>query len=361
MLLRIENENNNNEYPGLKLPIDYYFELNDVDITNKDNNWDPIKKEFSTELTITSLPYGNGYDVVDVDRDELAYQPEIKLDGYCNPQNDIDNNLWVTLESPYLTKKITQKFPLLPGYSTQPINENGKRAIGENEINITSNGTYILGQNDQDPDDLEIDLSTKTENLKTLTLSDENDIHKNTNTNTNVNTFTLGKFKIDINTSTVPVILNENSQEILTIEQYNQINNTNFIGFSSIDISSLLKMAINIPEYDFNKFKFQADIGFWDGSKPDDIMLSDGKTDSALVYLFIYEINEYTITITAGVPPKGAYYIERLNNEGDVDERGVVYDNKVLQNHWVFNGRGNPDLYVPFFMFGKLINKPQTM
>jgi len=125
--LRIENKNNNNPYPGLELPVDYDFDLEDIDIDNSDNDWDPVNRQFDSDFSITSLPKGEGYDLVDVNRDELAYKSEVKLTGYCNAKNDENNNLWVTMESPFLTKKITQKFPTLPGYTIPET-----RAIGDN-------------------------------------------------------------------------------------------------------------------------------------------------------------------------------------------------------------------------------------
>lgn len=134
--------------------------------------------------------------MVDVNRDELAYKSEVKLTGYCNAKNDKNNNLWVTMESPFLTKKITQKFPTLPGYTIPEIQT---RAIGDNEIEITSNGNYILGQNDEDPDDLEMDIdnNNNNNNSKKLTLL-KNQTRDNITSN-----FILGKININIPSPTV--------------------------------------------------------------------------------------------------------------------------------------------------------------
>lgn len=194
LIVRIENENNN-PYPGLQLPVDYNFELNDIDIDEEDNDWDPINREFGSDFTITSLPNGQGYDVVDVNRDELAYKQQVSLTGYCTAENDANNNLWVTMESPFLTKKIKQKFPQLPGYV---IPENRLRATGDTEIEITTNGTYILGQNDEDPDDLEMDeeIPTNSNQQRSLTLS-------KMGTRDTISTFTLGKFNVNVPSPTI--------------------------------------------------------------------------------------------------------------------------------------------------------------
>ena len=138
--------------------------------------------------------------MVDVNRDELAYKSEVKLTGYCNAKNDENNNLWVTMESPFLTKKITQKFPTLPGYTIPET-----RAIGDNEIEITSNGNYILGQNDEDPDDLEMDIdnnnnNNNNNNSKKLTLL-KNQTRDNITSN-----FILGKININIPSPVYPEI-----------------------------------------------------------------------------------------------------------------------------------------------------------
>lgn len=134
--------------------------------------------------------------MVDVGRDELAYKSEVKLTGYCNAENDENNNLWVTMESPFLTKKITQKFPTLPGYT---IPETNTRAIGNNEIEITTNGNYILGQNDEDPDDLEMDIdnTNNNNNSKKLTLL------KNQTRDDITSNYVLGKLNINIPSPTI--------------------------------------------------------------------------------------------------------------------------------------------------------------
>ena len=166
------------------------MELEDIDINNEDNDWDPINREFAEDLTITSLPNGEGYNVVELDRDELAYKQQINLTGYCTAENDENNNLWVTMESPFLTKKIKQKFPQLPGYS---IPENQSRAVGDTEIEITSNGTYTLGQNDQDQDDLEIDEDNNLTSNQQQSL-----ILSKTGTRDTIPTFTLGTFTVNV-------------------------------------------------------------------------------------------------------------------------------------------------------------------
>lgn len=172
------------------------MDLEDIDINEEWNEWDPINREFKQDITITSEDDGRGYEVVTLNRDELAYKSEVKLTGYCNAENDQNNNLWVTMESPFLTKKITQKFPLLPGYG---IPENNTRAVGDNEIDITENGSYILGQNDEDLDDLEMNLDDNSNSnsnpQRSLNLSKTRD--------TIDPTYTLGKFNVNIDPPTI--------------------------------------------------------------------------------------------------------------------------------------------------------------
>lgn len=251
-LVRIENSNN--PYPGLKLPVEYNMDLNDIDINEEGNDWDPINREFRSEIFITSEDDGRGYEVVSLDRDELAYKSEVKLTGYCNAENDQNNNLWVTMESPFLTKKITQKFPLLPGYS---IPENNTRAVGDNEIDITENGSYILGQNDEDLDDLEINLDNNNSNSnpqRSLNLSKTRD--------TIDPTYTLGKFNVNVNPPTITSPITSNGYYKFdgntlisgTNQDYNlnvQVSSTtpriiiNNISIDYLDTSYVMKIAVN--------------------------------------------------------------------------------------------------------------------
>jgi hypothetical protein len=155
---------------------------------------------------------------VEVNRDELAYKQQVNLTGYCNAENDQQNNLWVTLESPFLTKKIRQKFPSLPGYVIQ-----NNRAVGDNEISITSNGNYILGQNDQDPDDLEMDEEVTPNQNRSLILS------KNEETTP---TFVLGKFNVNVPQTTI----NNYTQPTITTNGTYTIPN-GYTGFNNFTVS----------------------------------------------------------------------------------------------------------------------------
>lgn len=229
------------------------MDLNDIDINEEGNDWDPINREFRSEIFITSEDDGRGYEVVSLDRDELAYKSEVKLTGYCNAENDQNNNLWVTMESPFLTKKITQKFPLLPGYS---IPENNTRAVGDNEIDITENGSYILGQNDEDLDDLEMNLDNNNSNSnpqKSLNLSKTRD--------TIDPTYTLGKFNVNVNPPTIASPITSNGYYKFdgntlisgTNQDYNlnvQVSSTpiiiiNNISIQDLDTNYVTKVAIN--------------------------------------------------------------------------------------------------------------------
>jgi hypothetical protein len=218
ILFIVRIENGENPYPGLTLPVDYDFDLDDIDIENEENDWDPINREFASDFTITSLPDDRGYDVVEVNRDELAYKQQVNLTGYCNAENDQQNNLWVTLESPFLTKKIRQKFPSLPGYVIQ-----NNRSVGDNEISITSNGNYILGQNDQDPDDLEMDEEVTPNQNRSLILS------KNEETTP---TFVLGKFNVNVPQTTI----NNYTQPTITTNGTYTIPN-GYTGFNNFTVS----------------------------------------------------------------------------------------------------------------------------
>ena len=161
--------------------------LDDVNINNSNNNFNTTTKRFQSDIQIRDN--SNNYNLVNLNRNLLAYQPVTTLDGYCNLDTDNLGNNWVTLRSPdYITATIMQKFPSLPGNITP---SNSTKAVGDNLIEITSNGTYELGQNDADPDDLEMDLDNTVRDL-TLVKSDSRD---------SVTTWSLGKFIVNVPTS----------------------------------------------------------------------------------------------------------------------------------------------------------------
>lgn len=138
------------------------------------------------------------------------------------------------MESPFLTKKIKQKFPQLPGYV---IPENQLRATGDTEIEINSNGTYILGQNDQDPDDLEMDEELTSNPNQSLILS-------KTGTRDTTPTFVLGKFNVNVPQSV------EFEQSNITNNGYYLMNkNSNTNKYEPVQsTSSDYNLNINIPQ-----------------------------------------------------------------------------------------------------------------
>lgn len=304
-------ENGENPYPGLRLPVDYEFELNDIDIDEEDNDWDPINREFGSDFTITSLPDQQGYELVDVNRDELAYKSHVRLTGYCNAENDENNNLWVTMESPFLTKKITQKFPTLPGYT---IPETPTRAIGDNEIEITTNGTYILGQNDEDPDDLEMDeeIPTNSNQQRSLTLS-------KTGTRDTTSTFTLGKFNINIPSPTITSPITSNG--------YYKFNGNTLIPGTNQDYNINVQVANNVVS--INKITT--------GVNDDDISSSNGWT---------YYSNSTNITISAYYYTDITITKNSTNNTYDINIISAASSNfsySVPSKSWVFHRYGTSD------------------
>lgn len=145
------------------------------------------------------------------------------------------------MESPFLTKKIKQKFPQLPGYVIQ---ENRLRATGDTEIEITTNGTYILGQNDEDPDDLEMDeeIPTNSNQQRSLTLS-------KTGTRDTTSTFTLGKFNVNvpsINNANVDI----NNNNVITSNGNYTIPN-GYTGWNSFTVNVPTTYIELIPNVNF--------------------------------------------------------------------------------------------------------------
>lgn len=143
------------------------------------------------------------------------------------------------MESPFLTKKIKQKFPQLPGYV---IPENQLRATGDTEIEINSNGTYILGQNDQDPDDLEMDEELTSNPNQSLILS-------KTGTRDTTPTFVLGKFNVNVPQS----LVNNYTQPTITTNGTYTIPN-GYTGFNdiSVNVQQQLKLSISKIQSQYN-------------------------------------------------------------------------------------------------------------
>lgn len=343
ILFIVRIENGENPYPGLNLPVDYDFDLDDIDIENEENDWDPINREFASDFTITSLPDDRGYDLVEVNRDELAYKQQVNLTGYCNAENDQQNNLWVTLESPFLTKKIRQKFPSLPGYVIE-----NNRAVGDDEISITSNGDYILGQNDQDMDDLEMDKEVTTPNQnRSLILS------KNEETTP---TFVLGKFNVNVpqtlvNNYTQPTIttngtytipngytgfnnftVNVPTPKITQISNYSITQNgtktipipTGYDAVNSISVN----VNVNI-KFGINYFRFGSDSSTTKRkltlnqtqntvtiyNNQEIVTINPNYSSTSIVVSYLFNSNQWTMTRNAGV----YYFI------GDYSSSNVIY------------------------------------
>lgn len=287
--------------------------------------------------------------MVDVNRDELAYKSEVKLTGYCNAKNDENNNLWVTMESPFLTKKITQKFPTLPGYTIPET-----RAIGDNEIEIKSNGNYILGQNDEDPDDLEMDIdnnnNNNNNNSKKLTLL-KNQTRDNITSN-----FILGKLNINIPSPTITSPITSNG--------YYKFDGNTLIPGTDQDYNIYINIAMTVPEYDITKFKFVYNTNnayyksnIFDGNST--IYKSNGSYN--VKCCFILEYNN-TIILKVGIPPINSYY---CINETSSSDYNIYYNNNILCDnyyHYISSGRnGSVYDYLPSLtLFGKLINLPDN-
>jgi len=288
--------------------------------------------------------------LVDVNRDELAYKSEVKLTGYCNAENDENNNLWVTMESPFLTKKITQKFPTLPGYTIPKT-----RAIGDNEIEITSNGNYILGQNDEDPDDLEMDIdnNNNNNNSKKLTLL-KNQTRDNITSN-----FILGKININIPSPTITSPITSNG--------YYKFDGNTLIPGTDQDYNIYINIAMTVPEYDITKFNFVFNTDYDKSENRNNIFNGNStiyKSNGSynLNACFILEYNN-TIILKYGKPPINSYYCDNSTNSND---HNIYYNNNILCSNYKstsYPGNRNNHFYEYFpslTLFGKLINLPDN-
>ena len=175
----------------------------------------------------------------------------------------------------------------------------------------------------------------------------------------------LGNFIIyaDINTDTTSITIDDNTPSTYSIEQYNQENGTNYIGFNSItlDINTM-----SIPEYDITKFTFVT------GGSPNynmfsnnyTIYKSDGQVTSEKCYILEYN---NTIIINYGNPPLNSYYCTSSISSVDSNlANKIIYDNQVLayneKTSW-YGGRPatNHSFYYPLLtLYGKLTNLPNS-
>lgn len=182
----------------------------------------------------------------------------------------------------------------------------------------------------------------------------------------------LGNFIIyaDINTDTTSLTIDDNTPSTYSIQQYNQENGTNYIGFNSItlDINTM-----SIPEYDITKFIFSSHRYYYQSgyqynvfSNSYTINKSDGTYASSVCY--IKEKNN-TIILSFGAPPIGSYYcINTLTNN---DNYEIIYDNEVIAGSYVYyyyygstggssGGRYHYEYKNTITLFGKLTNLPDS-
>lgn len=223
------------------------------------------------------------------------------------------------MESPFLTKKITQKFPTLPGYT---IPETPTRAIGDNEIQITTNGNYILGQNDEDPDDLEMDLdnnNNNNNNSKKLTLL------KNQTRDEITPNYVLGKLNVNIQ---LPIITSP-----ITSNGYYKFNGNTLISGTNQDYNINVQVNSN-PKISIKNIKYFTmayyDISFKYKNTPGSVYINDtngkdiikiGNSNDSYNLLYYHDYTGSSIELRSGE------YIGIFNNPTYGNETIYIYDN----------------------------------